>query len=98
MADVDVKNRKWTNPVIINNLLAVCYIWSSSGFISYLLIFYTKYMKGDFFVNYTVGGISDGLSIMYVAFLSKKLDLKGLIRYCAMMLIIMSVILSLVIN
>ena len=46
------ENSIWSNKVNRNNLIIVSYLWSSSGFISYLLMYYSKYFKGDFFINY----------------------------------------------
>ena len=54
------------NPINRRNLIGVCYLWASSNFISYLLMFYSKYFEGDFFINFSVVGLSDGLSIIYV--------------------------------
>ena len=31
------------NKVNRNNFIAVCFLWSSSGFINYLLVYYSKY-------------------------------------------------------
>jgi len=52
------------------NLLACCVILSSTGFMSYLLSFYSKYFKGDFYVNFAAQGGSDVLGIWYMKLLS----------------------------
>ena len=39
------------NSRLRTNLLACCYIWSSSSFSSYLISYFVKYLKSDFFVN-----------------------------------------------
>jgi hypothetical protein len=57
-----------------NNLLASCYLWSMSGFVTYLVMYYSKYFEGNFFVNYCLQGFSDALALIYVNFLSNKFD------------------------
>ena len=84
------KALNWTSPTTIKNLVAVCYLWSQSGFTIYLLLFYTKYMRGDFFVNYSVSGISDGMSMVYVAILSRGLGMKGILNFMTAMQIALS--------
>lgn len=81
----------WTSSVTRKNLAAVCYIWSQSGFAVYLLLFYVKFMPGDFFINYSVSGISDGLSMVYVALLSKMMGMKGILNFITTVQILLCV-------
>lgn len=50
------KNEKksYWNRTTKMNLFASCYIWSMSGFVVYLVIYYSKYFKGNFYVNYSL--------------------------------------------
>lgn len=61
------------NPQILRNLLSICCIWSMAGFVTYLLIYYSKYFKGNFYVVYAFPALSDSISMIYVDFLIKKL-------------------------
>ena len=42
-----------------------------SGFVVYLIIYYSKYYEGNFFVNYALQGFSDSISMFYISFLYK---------------------------
>lgn len=79
------------NKVNFHNLIAVCYIWASSGFITYLLSFYSKYFQGNFFLNFSISGLSDGISMMWIALLSMKLEMKGLVALCNTLVIVLSI-------
>lgn len=68
------KNNLMDDPQTRNNLIGCCILWSCSGFITYLLIYYSKYFKGNFFYNYAIQGLSDGFSLFYVAYLGKAAD------------------------
>lgn len=86
------------NPLIRNNLIAVCYLWASSGFISYLLSFYSKYFKGNVFVNFSMIGSSEALSMIWTSFLKSNLKLKNLLVVFYVLIIVLSLILSFFIN
>jgi hypothetical protein len=86
------------NKVNLYNLIAVCYLWSSSGFITYLLTYYSKYFKGNFFMNYSISGLSDGFSMVWIGILSSKLELKKLLGLCNSIIILMSLVLNYVMN
>ena len=43
-----------------------------STFSVYLIIYYSKYFKGNFFINYSAQGFSDCVTMVYVNYLSKK--------------------------
>ena len=56
------------------NLLACCLIWSSAGFITYLMSYYSKYFPGDFYINYAVQGLAEIMSMWYMKLLSVVTD------------------------
>ena len=41
------------------NLFAACVLWSMSGFINYLIMYYSKYFGGSFYLNYSFLGFAD---------------------------------------
>jgi hypothetical protein len=43
-----------------------------AGFVMYLLIYYSKYFKGNFYILYAFPALSDAISMFYVDFLAKK--------------------------
>ena len=47
------------------NLMAMCIIWSVSGFNYYMLDFYVKYFPGNVFLNKGMFGLCDALAIFY---------------------------------
>ena len=49
----DYHNQDW-NATTKTNLFATCYLWSMSGFVVYLIIYYSKYFQGNFFFNYAL--------------------------------------------
>lgn len=66
-----------------NNLLAMCCIWSVSGFCFYLIDFYVKYFPGSVFFNKGFFGICDALSLNYVQLLESKVQtVPSILRIC----------------
>lgn len=53
-----------------NNLMAMCILKSMGGFIFCLLISYSKYVPGNFYMNYSISGLSDSISMFYVGLIS----------------------------
>jgi hypothetical protein len=43
-----------------------------SGFVTYLIVYYSKYFNGNFYVNYTLQGFADCISLFYVILLQKR--------------------------
>ena len=43
-----------TNKITRGNLIATCVLWSTNGFITYCLIYYSKYFDGNFYINYAI--------------------------------------------
>lgn len=62
----------FTDPITRGNLISVCILWSSAGFVTYLLLYYTKYSTGNFYINYAMQGCSDIISMGYINFLEKR--------------------------
>lgn len=60
------------NKVYRANLFAMCVLKSMGGFIFCLLISYSKYVPGNFYVNYSISGLSDVISMFYVGLISKR--------------------------
>ena len=48
------KNSLFQNKVNRRNLLSVIVIWSCSGFMVYLIMYYSKYFDGNFYLNYSI--------------------------------------------
>lgn len=87
-------NSDW-NTVTKTNLFASCYLWSMSGFVVYLVIYYSKYFEGNFYVNYAIQGFSDTISLFYVGSLSKmfmgKNSLVKTLKFLVLAMIILTV-------
>lgn len=88
----------WKNKVNRHNLMATCYLWASSGFIGYLIAYYSKYFKGDVFVNFTMAGLSDSLSMLYAAALTARFSLQTSILIFYILIIFLSILMTLVLN
>ena len=43
-----------------------------SGFVTYLIVYYTKYFQGNFYVNYSLQGFADSLSLFYVMMFQRR--------------------------
>lgn len=65
------KKVEW-NSTDKKNLFACCYLWSMSGFVTYLIVYYSKYFEGNFYVNYSLQGFADCISLFYVMILQKR--------------------------
>ena len=52
-----------------------------SGFINYLIVYYTKYFEGSFFVNYSVIGTADCLSLFWVGLIARWFKAIGVIVF-----------------
>jgi len=76
-----------------NNLIAMCCIWSVSGFSFYLIDFYVKFFPGSVFFNKGFFGLCDASAILYIKVLEKKLVTVPLvIRFALVMVILFSLI------
>ena len=53
-------------------MISVCILWSTAGFVTYLLLYYSKYFSGNFYLNYACQGASDIISMGYINFISKR--------------------------
>lgn len=62
----------FSDPITSVNLIAVCILWSTAGFVTYLLLYYSKYFSGNFYINYASQGASDIISMSYINFLSRQ--------------------------
>jgi len=81
------KDSLFRNKKHLKNLIAFTYLQASAMFIEYCLMYYTKYLEGNFFVNYCSTGISFGLTLVWCNFLSKWLDAVGVLRFIAVVII-----------
>ena len=61
------------------------------GFVLYLIIYYSKYFKGNFYINYSIQGLGEVLSLFYVDRLNNRYGSAKSILY---FLIVMTVLLS----
>jgi hypothetical protein len=50
-----------------------------SGFINYLIMYYSKYFQGNFFFLYSILGQADSISLFWVGLISKKFKVIGVI-------------------
>jgi len=63
-----------------------------TGFSSYMIGFYTKYFKGNMFVNFAMLGVADTFSLLYVTLVSGFFDVKGVIRFILVSVSIISIL------
>lgn len=66
-----------------------------SSFTVYLIIYYSKYFKGNFFINYAAQGFSDCVTMIYINYLYKKFStspdgLSKLLKFLVVSLVILS--------
>ena len=69
-----------------------------AGFVTYLLIYYSKYFKGNFYIVYAFPALSDSFSMFYVDFLTKKLKKVTFIIKILIILTIIFVIFQIVLE
>jgi hypothetical protein len=72
----------------------VCYLWASAGFVAYLLSYYTKYFKGNFYINFTIAGLTESFSMFWIGILSRKFKIKQVLTICYGLIIIQSIIMQ----
>lgn len=58
----------------------------------YLIMYYSKYFEGNFFVNYSIQSLSNGGSLIWVGFLSKKFKIKDTLTFVVLTMIMLSII------
>ena len=97
-SEEDTKNSLCANKQNLHNLIAVIYLQSSAGFIAYLITFYSKYFEGNFFINFTITGLSDGLSMVWINLLKKKFERKGVLNLSNFIILITTITFSFVKN
>lgn len=61
------------NPQTRWNFISMSIIWSISGFVKYLLMYYSKYFPGSMFVNYSIQSLADVLCMSYISIVNKYL-------------------------
>lgn len=59
-----------------------------SGFTVYLIVYYSKYYEGNFYINYSLQGFSDSLSMLYITFISRLFSKKTLLVSTLRLLVI----------
>ena len=64
-----------------------------SGFINYLIIYYSKYFKGSIYVNYSISGCAEMVSFIYVRVLLRKRTVKEFLRFLISWIVILTMIL-----
>ena len=76
-----------------NNLIAMCCMWSISGFCFYMIDFYVKYFPGSVFINKGFFGLCDAMCVLYVSLLEKKIgSVPIVLRLCLIMAAIFSIL------
>lgn len=74
----------------LKNLFATCFIWSMSGFSYYFLMYYAKYFKGNFFVYFSVQGVSICCGISWLSFLAKFFSVKNVLRLMITIIVVLT--------
>lgn len=75
------------------NLLSMSFIWAVSGFVKYLLMYYSKYFPGSVFVNYSVQSLADVLCMYYIAIINKFFkDVRDILRFLLSMVIVFALV------
>lgn len=64
----------FSDPITRANLISVCILWSTAGFVTYLLLYYSKYFSGNFYLNYAIQGGSDIISMGYIKLIASRSD------------------------
>lgn len=82
----------WRKPLLRNNLIGCCILASMTGFSSYMIGFYTKYFRGNMFINFAMLGIADTFSLVYITLISGFFDVKGVIRFTLVSVSIISML------
>ena len=71
-------------------------MWSSTGLIYYLMLYYSKYFKGNFFLNYSVMGLADAFTLFFLDIVMKYMSKVGALRFINKTIITFTVVLLLV--
>ena len=66
-----------------------------SGFINYLVIYYSKYFKGSVYLNYSIGAFAEFLGFFYVLKIQQYLSVIQFLKYLIWMLIAFTALLIL---
>lgn len=61
---------------------------------SYLLSYYTKYFKGNFFINFSIVGLTDAFGMLWIGVLGKRYNTKKTLVACFGLIIVISTILQ----
>ena len=91
-AKVEDENSLFFNKVNRNNLIGVCFLWSMSGFCFYLLVYYSKYFAGNFYLNYSLESLSDCVTIGWATMLSKRLNIVQVLQTLTMLVTLFGII------
>jgi hypothetical protein len=59
------------NPKTRWNFISMSIVWSISGFVKYLLMYYSKYFPGSMFVNYSIQSLADVICMSYISIVNK---------------------------
>ena len=63
---------------------------------NYFLLYYSKYFKGNFYVNYSTQGLSESIGFLWVGLLSKKFEPKQLTQIMTILMILCCVTMAIV--
>lgn len=84
---VDTTNSIMGNKQNRYNLFSTIVIWSMTGFINYLMMYYSKYSEGSFYVNFSTQGIAESFGLIWIGLLSNKFETVGLLRFVTLLMI-----------
>ena len=83
------------------NLLIFMSMWSITSFSGIMIIYYFKYLPGNFFLNYVIGGFASAMayvaSSLYLNFLSFRTSILlsyGLSAICGVLLVTLEGVVS----
>lgn len=82
-----------TTPVTRWNFISMSVIWSISGFVKYLLMYYSKYFPGSMFVNYSIQALADIICMSYISIINKYLkNIQEILKYLLTMIILFTLV------
>lgn len=68
-------------------------VWSISGFVKYLLMYYSKYFPGSMFVNYSIQSFADIICMSYISLVNTYFkNIQEILKYLLTMVILFTML------
>lgn len=68
-------------------------VWSISGFVKYLLMYYSKYFPGSMFVNYSIQSFADIICMSYISLVNTYFkNIREILKYLLTMVILFTML------